>query len=198
MIIIMMKMIKVTTTISSYHSNTKLSSYLKILDCEGPLQPRVVQSTEHSFGQFPASSVLILAEEDGRLANGKRNYWLAESGKTTWQGFIMRVDRRSSYMQICKRMITGIQIKNTRNEEARTYGTDKFQVSGSENETGPWKTLVQDHLDDPTNSSGPIPLVNFTFEEPVQIQYLRFDLISNWGAGGGGLQYFAAILETSK
>ena len=173
---------------------------MKILDCEGPLQPRVVQSTEHSFGQFPASSVLILAEEDSYLplANGKRNYWLAENRKTTWQGFIMRVDRRSSYMQICKRMITGIQIKNTRNGEARTYGTNKFQVSGSENETGPWKTLVQDHLDDPTNSSGPIPLVNFTFEEPVQIQYLKFDLISYWGAGGGGLQYFAAIPATSK
>ena len=41
-------------------------------------------------------------------------------------------------------------------------------------------------------------LLDFTFEEPVEIQFLKFDLISYWGIYGGGLQYFAAVLAKSK
>ena len=40
-------------------------------------------------------------------------------------------------------------------------------------------------------------LLNFTFEKPVNIQFMKFDLISFWG-DGGGLQYFAAIPATGK
>jgi len=36
-------------------------------------------------------------------------------------------------------------------------------------------------------------LLNFTFDELVQVQFLKFDLVSYWGQYGGGLQYFAAI-----
>ena len=95
------------------------------------MQPKVVQSTERS-GYYPASSVLIWAEEDERMAR-KANFWLAEEGKTTGQGFTMRVDRRYSYMPICKRMIAGIQIRNTRNGAANSQlrATNEFQVSGS-------------------------------------------------------------------
>ena len=54
----------------------------------------MVQSTaHHSF--YPISSVLILAEEDGWLAGvggNVRNYWLAGGGKTTGQGFTLKVD----------------------------------------------------------------------------------------------------------
>ena len=66
------------------------------------------------------------------------------------------------------------------------------------NESGPWEKLVHHHLDDASNSNGPVPLLNFTFEKPVLIEYLKFDLISYWGDKGGGLQYFAPILATSK
>ena len=135
MMMIMTVLMIMTTTTSSYHSNKKLSSYLKILDCEGPLKPRVVQSTEFS-SSYPASSLLIWAEKDAVMANGKHNYWLAEKGKTTGQGFTIQVDGRYSYLPICKRMIAGIQIKNTRNtvngENPRNdWATEEFQVSGS-------------------------------------------------------------------
>ena len=29
--------------------------------------------------------------------------------------------------------------------------------------------------------------------DPVELKYLRFELVSYWGTLGGGLQYFAAI-----
>ena len=55
------------------------------------MKPEVVQSTAYS-SDFPASSVLILGEEDGEMANGKYNFWLAEDGKTTGQSFTIKVD----------------------------------------------------------------------------------------------------------
>ena len=61
---------------------------------------------------------------------------------------------------------------------------------------GPWRLLVQGQLNDTRNKHA--SLVNFTFEEPVEIQFLRFDLVSYWGHIGGGLQYFAAIPAATK
>ena len=97
-------------------------------------------------------------------------------------------------------MIVGCQIKNKgkgdRDAFADDRPTDEFRVSGSVNETGPWKTLVEAHLADTRGVNA--PLVNFTFVEPVEIQYIKFELVSYWGDYGGGLQYFAAIPATSK
>ena len=62
------------------------------------------------------------------------------------------------------------------------------------NEDGPWTTLLEEQLDDTRHK--PAPLLNFTFEKPVEIKFLKFELVSFWGTGadnGGGLQYFAAI-----
>ena len=143
-----------------------------------------MQSTGHS-NHFPAESVLILGEEDVRMDNGKYNYW---ETKTIGQGFILRIG-------YCKRLIAGFQIKNVGKGANRHYATDQFQIFGSTNENGPWKMLADYHLAD--TRSKPAPLLNFTFDEPVEIQFIKFELVSYWG-NGGGLQYFAAIPATSK
>ena len=69
----------------------KTQSRFQILDCAGQLRTEVSQSTAFS-SSYPASSVLILGETDGKMVNGKRNFWLAEQGKTTGQGFTLKVD----------------------------------------------------------------------------------------------------------
>ena len=46
--------------------------------------------------------------------------------------------------------------------------------------------------------SKPASLLNFTFEKPMEIQFIKFDLVSYWGNFGGGLQYFAPIPATRK
>jgi len=161
-----------------------------ILECAGQLNPEVVQSTAYSSGWYPASNVLILGENDAWLDISKTNYWMAEQGKTTGQGFTLKVDT-------CSRLISGCQIKNKGKGSGSGYSTKNVKISGSMNESGPWETLVEDQLVDTSNGEA-ASLLNFTFEEPVEIQFLKFDLISFWGtAGGGGLQYFAAILATS-
>jgi len=163
-------------------------SSLQAEGCWGRLNPRVVQSTAYD-SRFPASSVLILGEEDAGMDNGKYNYWLAEFGKTTGQGFTIRLDD-------CPRIIAGCQIKNLGKGVGLGYATKAFRVSGAMNETGPWETLVEDQL--PYKRGVAASLLNFTFEEPVEIQFLKFDLISYWGGSGGALQYFAAIPGTDS
>ena len=133
---------------------------------------------------FPARNVLTLGEED-IFANGEANFWLAEVGKTTGQGFTLKLDN-------CPRMIAGCQIKNKGVGHMRA--TKEFKVMGSLNQSGPWETLLEKELND--TSFKPASLLNFFFEEPVEIQFLKFELISYWGDKGGGLQFFAAIPAT--
>ena len=150
----------------------------------------IQSSTEYKNGWFPASNVLILGEEDA-WSNGKYNYWVGEGGKTTGQWFTLKID------DACSRMIAGIQIKNLGKGLSSGWATKQFKVSASMNANGPWQTLVEDQLVD-TSRGEAASLLNFTFEKPVEVKFLKFDMIRSWGISGGGLQYFAAIPATSK
>ena len=116
----------------------------------------MVQSIAHSSGDFPASNVLILGQEDVDV-NGKCNYWLAEYQKTAGQGFTLKLDN-------CARMIAGCQIKNKNKGKGSNshWATKGFKISGSKKETGPWEILVEDELNDTRGK--PATLLNFTFE----------------------------------
>ena len=162
-------------------------SRFQILDCAGPLKPWVFQSTAFS-SSYPASSVLILAETDAKMVNGKRNFWLAEQGRTSGQGFTLKVDA-------CARMIAGFHIKNL-GKGISSRATRDFRISGIIKGNNLWQTFLEDRLVDTRFIAA--PLLNFTFEEPVEIQFLKFDLVSYWGNRGGALQFFAAIPTTSK
>ena len=106
---------------------------------------------------------------------------MAKYQQTAGQGFIIKLDD-------CKRLVTGVQIKNLR-KNYNGWRTKKFRVSGSLGESGPWNTLVEEELVD---VDGPAPLLEFVFDKPEEVQFLKFDLLSFWG-DGGALQYFAAV-----
>ena len=143
---------------------------------------------DNGYGsRWHASSVLILEENDGYLGGSKENYWLAKTGTTTGQGFTMRVDD-------CARMIAGVDIKNTKN--LHKWATQDFKVTASLNKEGPWETVLDARLPDTLDQAA--ELLNFTFQQPTKLKYLRFELISYWGTTGGGLQYFAPIPSTSE
>jgi len=144
-------------------------------ECVGPLTYKLLLSTALA-SSFPAESVLISLEEDGFLTD-VRNFWI----------------------DYCMRLIAGFQIKNLGKGENRNLGkgghaTDQFQIFGSSNENGPWKMLADYHLADTRGEAA--SLLNFTFDQPVEIQFIKFELVSYWGKKGGGLQYFAAIPAT--
>jgi len=162
---------------------------LQVEECGNPGTPEVVESTAYGTGEhFPASNVLVLGEEDAWVGCCC-NYWLAEQGKTTGQGFTLKIGK-------CPMLIAGCQIKNKGKGVDSARATKEFRVSGSVNQNGPWETLVHDELVDTRNKAA--SLLNFTFDELVEVQFIRFDLISYWGGLGGGLQYFAAIPATGE
>ena len=99
------------------------------------------------------------------------------------------------WVNTCLRLIGGCQVKNLGAGRLTQTAAKGFRVSGSENMGGPWKILLEDELADTRGK--PAPLLNFTFEEPVEIQFLKFELVSYWREGGG-LQYFAPFLAPGK
>ena len=52
---------------------------------------------------------------------------------------------------------------------------------------GLWETLLKGELADTIQK--PVSLLNFTFAQPAEVQFLKFDLVSFWGTLEG-LQYF--------
>ena len=147
----------------------------------------MVSSTFLAGHRFTADKVLVLGDVDN-----DGNYWLAERGKTEGEGFIMKIHS-------CERMIAGFFIKNRGNGDNRSWLSKQFRVSGSLSDSGPWEKLVEAELIDTRHK--PPALLNFTFDQPLRIQFLKFDLISYWSSSsneGGGLQYFFPILSEGK
>ena len=136
--------------------------------------------------RFHAKNVLVDSKEDGVDAQGNYNYWLAESHEKDGQGFTIKVDN-------CPRKIAGCYIRNTR-KGAAGGSTKEFTVSGSLNKDGPWLILAEGRLAYYSGSK-PATLRKLKLDKAVEVQFLKFDLVSYWG-NGGGLQYFAAILTT--
>ena len=145
----------------------------------------MVFGTEFDY-RFHANNVLIDSKEDSLDAQGNYNYWLAESRKKDGQGFTIKVDN-------CPRKIAGCYIRNT-GRGAANQAAKNFTVSGSLNKDGPWVILAEDRLAYYSGSK-PATLRELKLDEAVEVQFLKFDLVSYWGRGGG-LQYFAAILTT--
>jgi len=131
----------------------------------------VVSSTDHETGRYPASFVLTVEGQ-----------WLARGWKTTGQFVVIKLDT-------CPRWISGCQIMNTNGRASR-----EFRVSGSQSVNGPWQTMLEDELPNPGGNIPPI--LNYTFDQAIEVQFLKFDMVSIWGGEGGGLRYFAAIPVT--
>ena len=101
--------------------------------------------------RWPPSNVLVFDPAQ----DADDNFWFAEKGKTTGQGFTVKVDA-------CPRALIGIQIMNLKHGD---YATRKFRVSGSSNAEGPWVIVLEEELIH-TLSSKTESLRNITFAEP--------------------------------
>ena len=146
-----------------------------------PLKPAIVWGTQ--LDEFPASNVLTFGEE----RQGRRNYWLAEQGKTSGQGFVMKLGS-------CEQTVAGIRIQNTKHPNGPMMGTQKFRIYGSLSDQGPWgERLLEEEMEAGRRQSGnPPPILTFYFTRPVTVRFLRFELVEFFGVGGG-LQYFSPV-----
>ena len=99
--------------------------------------------------------------------------WLSVEKSTGDQGFILRT-------RGCKRKITGFKIKNAGVPRA----TKSFRVSGASEFNGPWNNLLEGNFEE--NSLG----VTFHLSQPVEVRFVKFELLSSHSGRGGGLRSF--------
>jgi len=110
------------------------------------------------------------------------NYWATDNGATGDAAQLFMVFQ-------CSRTIKGFLLKNTHNAYDNDRGTQDFTISISESIDGPWTDILTGTLPDARNVS-PVPVLNFDLENEVETQYLRFQVDTYYGLGGG-LQYFS-------
>ena len=109
------------------------------------------------------------------------NYWLGPD--QTAAEFVLDLG--------CNKILNLVELVNTHSGSHRNRGTKEFKVSVSLYEAGPWDQVVFQTLEDPREQTDPLPVQTFPFSsgEEVSARFVKFNLIS-WYGRGGGLQYF--------
>ena len=111
------------------------------------------------------------------------NYWITDN-------YLTGNDTTLSMFFACPTTIYGFYIKNTHNAEGNDRGTKDFKIFSSDSEDGLWTEIISGSLPDARNETD-VPTQSFTLNSSVTTQYIRFQIESYYGLGGG-LQYLAA------
>ena len=131
--------------------------------------PKVLEANVHE--QFSGENIFLEEEE------GDDNYWLADPDLSGKDAFIS-LDLRQY------KNVTGFKIKNTKNGKDKNWGTKDFTIF--ENEV----VLLSDQLADIQEMEGEVPTIEVSFDSPRLIRFIKFQIDSFYGQGGG-LQYFS-------
>ena len=110
------------------------------------------------------------------------NYWLAPQQSPA--EFVLDLG--------CNKIVNMVELVNTHNGENRDRSSKEIKVSISSYPAGPWSEVVYETLEDSRDQSDPLPVLTFPLstDEEVTARFVKFNLIS-WYGEGGGLQYFA-------
>ena len=174
---------------------------------EAALEPEVLWGTSFSERHLAKN---VLSDEKEVSTQQEANFWLAEKEKTDGQGFVMKVANS-------KRKIVGVKIRNTFNAGKSLWAAKGFQIEGSLlkepdtlsqrtnptwtpeilKEAGSWTVLLRGTLKTKSQSQSKPSLETFFFGATTELRYLWFNLSSYYGQGGG-LQYFAPILQSGE
>ena len=175
---------------------------------EAALEPEVLWGTRFSERHLAKN---VLSDEKEVSTQQEANFWLAEKEKTDGQGFVMKVSNS-------KRKIVGVKIRNTFNAGKGLWAAKGFQIEGSLlkepdtlsqrthgttwtpeilKEAGSWRVLITGALKTKSQGQSKPPLETFFFRAATELRYLWFNLLSYYGQGGG-LQYFAPILQSGE
>jgi len=148
----------------------------------------VVFGDFHKPDQYPTTFIpyhVVTNEEDlweKVLGEDHSNYWLLPDRATG--------DAAQLFMAFqCPRTIKGFQLKNTNNNRDNNFGTNGFTISISDKIDGPWTDILTDSLPHAWNVS-PVPVFTFDLENEVETSFVRLQVNSFYGYGGG-LQHFS-------
>ena len=110
------------------------------------------------------------------------NYWLAPD--QTAAEFVLDLG--------CNKILNMVELVNTHRSRDGNRGTKEFKVSVSPYQAGPWSQVLYETLEDPRQQTDPLPVLAFAFSSGTEVsaRFVKFNLIS-WYGVGGGLQYFS-------
>ena len=79
------------------------------------------------------------------------------------------------------------------------YKLSTHRLSTGETESGPWTQVLDKELEDSQQQQDDDPsrLQMIALDKETEAQFVKFDLISWWGRGGG-LQYFDILRNKGK
>ena len=108
---------------------------------------------------------------------GNENYWL---GKPDLAGgkAILSLDLQQY------KNVTGFRIKNTKRGEKQNHATEGFTIFGED------QNLLSGQLEDTQDMNDEVPTMNFSLDSPKLIRFVKFQIDSFYG-NGGGLQYLS-------
>lgn len=142
-----------------------------------------------SFGPLFFSAYHVVTNEEDFIfnypsKNGSSNYWVTANGKTG--------EDANLYMNFaCSITINGFRLKNTHNYDSRDRGTNQFKIFTSTLSSGPWDEILSNNLPDATNVNvTDVPTLQFALGSPVTAQFVKFQITSFYGKGGG-LQFLS-------
>lgn len=126
---------------------------------------------------FSATKLLT----NGRVELHQENYWLAPQQSAA--EFVLDLG--------CNKIVNMVELVNTHNGNHRDRSSKEFKVSISHYPAGPWSSVVYESLEDSRDQEDPLPVLTFPFSTDTEVtaRFVKFNLIS-WYGEGGGLQYF--------
>ena len=160
-------------SIEMYHSLTK--AYLECKDVK-------VVSGDVLSDKFAVENLLVYHDKDDEPKN---IYWLGKEGQAS--SFVLDLG--------CDRKFNLIELVNTHNNKARDRGAKDIKVSISKTKTGPWEQVFNTTLEDSRNQTEPIPLQKFKINNNKTTHFIKVEVPTFFGKGGG-LKYFKATYKT--
>ena len=161
-----------------------MKSYV-IGECHGG--PIVISGD--SLNSDSAVEKLLTEDNRGGKDEVKGTFWLAPSGSTA-----------EFVLELCPpRKVRTLTVVNTHAAEMRNRGTKEFKVYLGE-DTEDWTEVAHETFEDPRESTKTtedevninwLTTKNIDVTDDMEARYVRFELISFYGEGGG-LQFFYA------
>ena len=147
-----------------------LEYFSPITDCHGPLQPTFVFNNSFDLVRYPPKNLLSF----------ENNIWLA---RPRAKGHVFTLK-----LSTCVKEISALRVQNANH---KLWATRRFRVFWALENDGPWRMLLDTVLAD-SRFKKEVSLEIFPLKKATRLRFLRFQLLSFWGKGGG-LQHFSAV-----
>eukprot|EP00092_Neocalanus_flemingeri_P012265 GFUD01013221.1.p1 GENE.GFUD01013221.1~~GFUD01013221.1.p1 ORF type:complete len:589 (+),score=124.60 GFUD01013221.1:122-1768(+) len=130
---------------------------------------------------------LITVQNKELFVDNKANYWLSPNARTAT--FILNLG--------CSETFDSIRLVNVHNREHKDRATKQFRLYTSQTNSGPWTQVLDTQLEDSRQQQDPLPIQIIAIDTKTTTQFVKFELVSWWGRGGG-LMFFNIVDEVQQ